>query len=132
MNFEQFTEEARAAHPGAGVICATEQPLSVVVDGHVVDTKTLLAAHKPCWLRLDRSEIVADGMDAALLTLEYPARVNLDVKLVITHGTSMVEETLALDGTGMSELEIVSSTPGEIIIEVKDKPVRATLMVKED
>ncbi len=29
MNFEQFTEELRAAYPGASVISATEQPLAV-------------------------------------------------------------------------------------------------------
>ena len=131
MNFEQFTEELRAAYPGAGVISATEQPLAVVVDGQMVDVNGLLAAHQPCWLRVDKAEIAADGLDAALVSVEFPARANLDVMLVITHGASMMEESLAMDGTGKGELEVVSSTPGEILVAVKDKPVRVSLVVKE-
>ena len=100
MNFEQFTEEVRAAYSDAGVICATEQPLSVVVDGQEVDAAGIITAHQPCWLRLDKGEILADGMDAVRVDVEFPARANLDVVLVITHGASMVEETLPLDAGG--------------------------------
>jgi hypothetical protein len=132
MNFEQFTEEVRAAYPDAGVICATEQPLTVVVDGQAVDVGGLLAAHFPCWLRLEKVEILADGMDAALVSVEFPSRANLDTTLVITHGTSVTEETLLLDGNGKGAIEIVSITPGEILVTVKDKLVRSALMVKEE
>ncbi len=131
MNFEQFTEEVRAAYPDAGVICATEQPLTVVVDGQAVDVSGLLAAHSPCWLRLDKGEILADGMDAALVSVEFPSRANLEVILVITHGASVTEETLALDGSGKGAIEIVSTTPGDVLVTVKDRLVRAALKVKE-
>jgi hypothetical protein len=131
MNFEQFTEELRAAYPDASVISATEQPLLVVVDGQIVDANGLLAAHQPCWLRVDKAEIFADGLDAALVRVEFPARANLAVMLVVTHGASVLEESLMLDGTGKGELEMVSSTPGEILVTVKDKPVRVSLAVKE-
>jgi hypothetical protein len=131
MNFEQFTEEVRAAYPSAGVICTTEQPLTIVVDGQAVDVDGLLAAHLPCWLRLDKVEILADGMNAALVSVEFPSRANLDMALVITHGTSVTEETLLLDGSGRGAIEIVSTTPGEILVAVKDKLVRAALIVKE-
>lgn len=131
MNFEQFTEELRAAYPGAGVVSATEQPLVVVVDGHMVDVKDLLAAHQPCWLRIDKTEIAADGLDAALVSVEFPSRANQAVILVIMHGTSMMEESLMMDGNGKGELELVSSTQGEILVAVKDKPVRVSLVVKE-
>lgn len=131
MNFEQFTEELRAAYPGAGMISATEQPLDVVVDGQLVDVNGLLSSHQPCWLRVDKAEIAADGQDAALVSVEFPARANLEVMLVITHGASVMEESLMMDGTGTCELELVSSTPGEILVTVKDKPVRTSLMVKE-
>jgi hypothetical protein len=132
MNFEQFTEEVRAAFPSAGVICTTEQPLTIVVDGQAVDVGGLLAAHFPCWLRLDRGEILADGMDAALVSVEFPSSANLEVILVITHGVSVIEETLALDGSGRGAIEIVSTTPGEVLVTVKDRLVRSALMVKEE
>ena len=131
MNFEQFTEEVRATYSDAGVICATEQPLSVVVDGQEVDAAGIITAHQPCWLRLDKGEILADGMDAVRVDVEFPARANLEVVLVITHGASMVEETLPLDAGGKGELEIVSTTSGEILVTVKDKLVRAVVIVKE-
>jgi len=132
MNFEQFTEEVRAAYPDAGVISATEQPLAVMVDGERIDFAPLLSAHTPCWLRVDKSAIKADGMDAAALQVEFPSRANLEVALVISHGASVLEETLALDAAGKGVLELVSSTPGEILVAVKDKSVRVSLMVKED
>ena len=131
MNFEQFTEEVRAAYSGAGVICATEQPLSVVVDGQEVDSAGIIIAHQPCWLRLDKGEILADSMDAVRVDVEFPARANLEVVLVIKHGASVVEETLPLDAGGKGELEIVSTTSGEILVAVKDKLVRAVVSVKE-
>jgi hypothetical protein len=131
MNFEQFTEELRAAYPGASVISATEQPLAVVVDGRIVGVNGLQTAHQPCWLRVDKAEIIADGQDAALVSVEFPSRANLEVRLVITHGASVMEESLMMGGTGKGELEVVSSTPGEIVVTVKDKPVRTSLMVKE-
>jgi hypothetical protein len=131
MNFEQFTEELGAAYTGASVISATEQPLVVAVDGQLVDINGLLAAHQPCWLRVDKAEIKADGQDSALVRVEFPSRANLEVWLVITHGASVIEETVVLDGTGKGELEVVSSTPGEILVAVKDKPVRVSFMVKE-
>jgi hypothetical protein len=131
MNFEQFTEELRAAYPNAGVVSATEQPLAVAVDGQLVDINRLLAAHQPCWLRVEKPEIAADGLDAALVSVEFPARANLAVILVIMHGTSVMEESLMMDAVGKGELEVVSSTPGEILVTVKDKPVRVSLAVKE-
>jgi len=131
MNFEQFTEEVRAAYPDAGVICATEKPLSVVMDDQMVDVNALLAAHQPCWLRVDKTEILADGMDAALVSVEFMARANLEVVLIITHGASVMEEVLVLDERGKAQIEMVSSTPGEILVAVKDKPVRTVVMVKE-
>ncbi len=131
MNFEQFTEELRTAYPDAGVISATEQPLVAVVDGQLADVNGLLRAHQPCWLRVDKAEITADGQDAALVSVEFPSRANLEVRLVITHGATVMEESLMMDGTGKCELEVVSSTPGEILVAVKDKPVRVSLMVKE-
>ena len=131
MNFEQFTEEVRAAYFDAGVICATEQPLSVVVDGEEVDAAGIIIAHQPCWLRLDKGEMLADGVDAVRVEVEFPARANLDVVLVITHGASMVEETLALDASGKAGMEIVSTTSGEILVTVKDRLVRAIVTVKE-
>jgi hypothetical protein len=57
MNFEQFTEELRAAYPNAGVISATEQPLTVAVDGQLVDVKGMQITHQPCWLRVDKADI---------------------------------------------------------------------------
>ena len=131
MNFEQFTEEVRAAHPGARVICATEQPLAVVVDGVTADPKPLLSAHQACWLRAERWAIKADGQDAALLTLDFPARANLTAALVIILGGTTVEEVVVLDEKGQAQLELVSSTPGEIVVTVKDKPVRLTIRVEE-
>lgn len=131
MNFEQFMEEVREAYPAAEVICATEQPLAVVIDGHVVNPAGLLAAHSPAWLWLDKLAIRADGVDAALLSVEFPARANLSTGVILRHGETQVEETVVLDASGKGELEIVSSTPGEILISVKDKPVRASVMVKE-
>jgi hypothetical protein len=131
MNFEQFTEELRAAYPGASVISTTEQPLVVVVDGQLVDVNVLLSAHQPCWLRVDKPEIAADGLDAVLVRVEFPARANLAVMLVITHGTSVMEESLMMDAAGKGELDLVSSTPGEILVAVKEKPVRVSFMVKE-
>ena len=132
MNFEQFTEEIRAAYPDAGVISATEQPLAVMVDGVRIDSAPLLSAHTPCWLRVDKQAIRADGMDAATLQVEFPSRANLDMVLVISHGASVLEETLALDAAGKGELELVSSTPGEILIKIKDKPVRRGVLVEEE
>jgi hypothetical protein len=132
MNFEQFTEEVRAAYPSAGVICTTEQSLNIVVDGQAIDVGGLLAAHFSCWLRLDKVEILVDGMDAAVVSVEFPSMANLDTALVITHGTSMTEETLLLDGSGRGAIEIVSTTSGEILVTVKDKLVRSALMVKEE
>jgi hypothetical protein len=131
MNFEQFTEELRSAYPGAGVISATEQPLVAAVAGPLADTNGPLAAHQPCRPRVDKAEIAADGLDAALVSVEFPSRANLDVRLVITHGSSVMEESLMMDAAGKGELELVSSTPGEIVVAVKDKPVRVSLMVKE-
>jgi hypothetical protein len=131
MNFEQFTEEIREAYPGAGVVSATEQPLVVAVDGQLVDINGLLAAHQPCWLRVDKAEIAADGLDAALVRVEFPSRANLAVMLVITHGQSVMEESLQMDAVGKGELEVVSSTPGEILVAVQDKPVRVNFVVKE-
>lgn len=131
MNFEQFTEEVREAYPSAEVICATQQPLSVVVDGQSRDIGGLMAAHRPCWLRVDRPEIAADGIDAALVSVEYPSQANLDVMLQISQGTTLVEELLPLDSVGKGALDIVSSTPGGILIQVKGRPVRAVVTVKE-
>jgi hypothetical protein len=131
MNFEQFTEELRAAYPNAGVISATEQPLTVAVDGQLVDVKGMQITHQPCWLRVDKADIVADGLDAALVSVEFPARANLEVILVISHGTSMMEESLAMDAAGKGEIELVSFSPGDIYVSMKDKPVRVSLVVKE-
>jgi hypothetical protein len=102
------------------------------VDGQAVNVGGLLAAHFPCWLRLDRIEILADGMDAAVVSVDFPSMANLDTALVITHGTSVTEETLLLDGSGRGAIEIVSTTPGEILVAVKGKMVRSALMVKEE
>jgi hypothetical protein len=131
MNFEQFTEELREAYPGARVISATERPLAVAVDGQIVDVNGMLAAHQPCWLQVDKAVIAADGLDATLVSVEFPARANLAVILVITHGTSVMEESLMMDAAGKGELEVVSSTQGEILVTVKDKPVRMSFLVKE-
>lgn len=131
LNFEQFTEEVRAAYPGAGVVCATEQPLAVVVDGQPLDTGPLLAVHTSCWLRMDKAVIEADGEYAAQLNVEFPTRANLSMILTIRHGSTLVEETLALDRRGHAALELASTTPGEILVAVKDKPVRACLVVEE-
>ncbi len=83
------------------------------------------------WLRVDKAEIAADGLDTAQVCVEFPSRANLDVRLVITHGSLVMEESLMMDAAGKGELEVVSSTPGEILVTVKDKPVRVSLMVKE-
>ena len=131
MNFEQFTEEVRAANPAAGVICATEQPLTLVMDGRAVDPAPLLAVHSPCWLRLDKAMIRADGSDAARLLVDFPYRANLEVVMTLRQGESSMQESLALDANGQGELEIVSSTPGMIHIEVQGKPVRTSLQVEE-
>jgi hypothetical protein len=131
MNFEQFTEELRRAYPNASLISATEQPLVAVVDGQKVDVNGLHTAHQPCWLRVDKAEITADGMDAALISVEVPTRANLAVMLVIMHGATVIEESLTMDGNGKGEMELVSSTPGEVLASVKDKPVRVSFMVKE-
>ena len=105
--------------------------MGVVVDGQEVDAAGLITAHQPCWLRLDKGEMLADGVDAVLVEVEFPARANLDVVLVITHGASMVEETLTLDASGKAEMDIVSNTPGEILVAVKGKLVRSVVTVKE-
>jgi len=131
MNFEQFCEEVRMAYPNAGVISATEEPLALVVDGVPVDPSGLLAAHQPCRLRLDQPAIRADGEDTAVLSVEFPGRANLSAGLTLRHGETVVAESLDLDAQGRGTLEIVSSTPGEIRIEVSGKPVRISLKVEE-
>jgi hypothetical protein len=131
MNFEQFTEEVRVAYPDASVISATEQSLTVAVDGQLVDVKGTQITHQPCWLRVDKADIVSDGLDTALVSVEFPARANLEVILVISHGTSMMEESLAMDAAGKGEIELVSFSPGDIYVSMKDKPVRVSLVVKE-
>jgi hypothetical protein len=100
MNFEQFTEEVRAAYPDAGVISATEHPLVLMVDGVRLDPALLLSAHTPCWLRVDKPAIKADGLEAASLQVEFPSRANLEAALVISHGASVLEEMLVLDAAG--------------------------------
>lgn len=132
INFEQLCEEARATFPAARVISACERPLSLVADGIPQETAGLLAAHVPCHLRLGKPAIRPDGVDAALLVVDCPALAGGTLALMLIHGTTSLQEQVDLDAHGHGELEVASTTPGEICIRVEDKPVRVTLTVKEE
>jgi hypothetical protein len=131
MNFEQFCEEARAAFPAAAHICATEHPLAVWVDGQPADLRSLVAAHRACWLSLDKSLILADGLDTGRLNVRCPSLAESDFVLILRHGMTELMESIRLDARGEGEIEITSQTPGRIVITARDLPVRVELQVEE-
>ncbi len=130
MNFEQFCEEVREAYPAAGQICATEHPLAVWVDGRPVDLAVLIAAHRPCWFKLDKLCILADKQDTARLEVVCPSMRGTLFDLAIRHGDNLVTESLVLDAWGEGAIEITSQTPGRIVITARELPVRVELQVE--
>jgi hypothetical protein len=62
------------------------------------------------------------GLDVALLTITSPylgwAGKSVTAEVVI--GDTIQEAVIALDASGVGSLEIVSSTPGEISVSIKE------------
>jgi hypothetical protein len=131
IHFEQFVEEIRSKYPSVIAICATEQPLTVQLDGQTIDPARLIANHHPLWLEVSPESILADGEQASLLSIHCPDYANQTLNFNLVHGTVAVTEPIALDPQGKAELEICTHTPGIITIHCLDLPVRAQIKADE-
>jgi hypothetical protein len=131
IHFEQFVEEIRSKYPSVITICATEQPLTVRLDGQNLDPAALTTNHHPLWLEVSPESIPADGKQASLLSIHCPDYANQTLNFNLIHGTAVVTEQVALDPLGNAELEICTHTPGIISIQCLDLPVRAQIKADE-
>jgi hypothetical protein len=128
IHFEQFFEEIRSRYPAAETICATEEPLSVQIDGQIISPDPFVSNHHPLWLEVTPGSILADGNQASVLSIQCPDYTNQTLAFSLVHGTSVVKEQITPDSQGKAELEICSHTPGTITIQCLDLPVRAQII----
>ena len=131
IHFEQLVEEIRSKYPSIITICATEQPLTVRLDGQNLDPAGLTANHHSLWLEVSPESILADGEQASLLSIHCPDYANQTLNFNLAHGKAAITEPVALDPLGNAELEICTHTTGIITIQCLDLPVRAQIKADE-
>ena len=131
IHFEQLMEEVRAANPSITQIWGTEQPLEIWAEGVKLDLRTVLAAHQPMWITANPAVIPADGLTPAVVQIESAQRADQTIDLHLQHGEAGLVESIQLDPTGRGEIEVVSTTPGEIQLWIGSVLVRTIITVAE-
>lgn len=124
-----FDAALRAALPGKVVGVSTydlARPISIWLDnsatpGDDATVSTLAAAHDPVFVSADRQSIVANGSDAAILTVNTPKQGAAAVTLLVAGAAVPVTLT-----NGVGTLSIVSADPTTISVSVLNAANRST------